>query len=53
MILFKIIFFGAALYGVLITINNLILPEGWRTNRVEILCCVLLTLAFGFLCIVL
>ena len=52
-ILAKIFCFMAVLYALLITINNLVLPDGWRTNGVEIICCLIAAFVFGVLCVVL
>lgn len=52
-ILVKIFCFIAALFALLLTINNLVIPKDWRTNMKEILCCLIAAIAFGVLCIVL
>lgn len=52
-ILIKIFLFGAGLYGVLLAINAMCLPAGWRSNWREIFCATIAAAAFLGLCIVL
>lgn len=53
MILAKILLFGIGCYGVLIAINAMCVPAGWRTNWQEILCATIAAAAFLGLCVVL
>jgi hypothetical protein len=52
-LLTKIFLFGVGLYGVLLAINAACLPNGWRTNWIEIACCLFCVLLFAALCVVL